>query len=214
MRRWRRAYYDIFAPFYDGFIALHSGDKSDAARRFLAALVPVGRGGAVLDLCTGTGTLLSYLQEKVGEPGRVVGVDFSSGMLQKAREKTSARRNISVVEADVTQLPFDADSFDAVTCSHAFYELKGEIREKALGEIVRVLRPGGAFLMMEHETPVRLIPKLLFFVRLWLAGSGHAIAFLRLEEAQLAKFFVSVKRMSAPGGRSKVLVCRKKERDS
>ncbi len=50
MRRWRRTYYDIFAPFYDGFIALHSGDKSDAARRFLAALVPVGRGGVVLDL--------------------------------------------------------------------------------------------------------------------------------------------------------------------
>ena len=68
--------------------------------------------------------------------------------------------------------------------------------------------------MMEHETPVRLIPKLLFFVRLWLADSGHAIAFLRLEEAQLAKFFVSVERVSAPGGRSKVLICRKKERDS
>ena len=50
MRRWRRTYYDSFAPFYDGFIALHSGDKTDAARRFLAALVPVGRSGVVLDL--------------------------------------------------------------------------------------------------------------------------------------------------------------------
>lgn len=86
MRRWRRIYYDTFSPFYDGFVALHSGDKSDAARRFLTDLVPVQDGGAVLDLCTGTGTLLSYLQDKVGKHGKVVGVDFSSGMLQKARE--------------------------------------------------------------------------------------------------------------------------------
>ena len=47
-------------------------------------------------------------------------------------------------------------SFDAVTCSHAFYELKGETQERTLREILRILKPGKTFLMMEHDVPERL----------------------------------------------------------
>lgn len=210
MRRFRRLYYDLFAPFYDGFVALHSHDRLDSARGFLTGLVPVQKGGAVLDLCTGTGTLLPYLQAKVGKQGKVVGVDFSAGMLRKAREKTGAIMNVYLVEADAGSLPFEAESFDAVTCSHAFYELKGTTRERALREIVRVLKPNGAFLMMEHEVPLTPVAKALFYLRLLLAGSGHAVALLRLEITLLAKFFATAEKVVAPGGRSKVLICRKK----
>ncbi len=209
MRRWRRIYYDTFAPFYDGFVALHSHDRSDSARKFLTDLVPVQSGDSVLDICTGTGTLLTYLAAKAGAHGRVVGVDFSSGMLRKASEKTRRWTNVRLVEADVTRLPFAAESFGAVTCSHAFYELKGPARERALREIVRVLHPHGAFLMMEHEAPTKPVTKALFYLRLLVAGSGHAVAFLRQEEALLAQFFATVEKVVAPGGRSKVLVCRK-----
>jgi demethylmenaquinone methyltransferase/2-methoxy-6-polyprenyl-1,4-benzoquinol methylase len=41
-------------------------------------------------------------------------------------------RNVHLVEADAVQLPFRTEAFDAVTCSHAFYELKGETRDRAL----------------------------------------------------------------------------------
>ncbi len=209
MRRWRRCYYDAFSRFYDAFVTLHSRDRLDAARRFLTDQVPVQTGDSVLDLCTGTGTLLPYLQTKVGVRGQIVGVDFSSGMLRKAGEKTKALTNVCLVEADVACLPFEANSFDAVTCSHAFYELKGSTRERALREIVRVLKPNGAFLMMEHEVPSTPLTKALFYLRLLLAGSGHAVAFLRLEETCLAKFFATVEKAVAPGGHSKVLICRK-----
>lgn len=209
MRHGRRIYYDCFAPFYDGFVALHSHDKLDSARKFLTDLVPARNGDSILDLCTGTGTLLAYLQARVGKRGQVVGVDFSSGMLRKAREKAGALRNVSLVEADAARLPFEDESFNAVTCSHAFYELKGPTRECALREVVRVLKPNGAFLMMEHEVPSRPFTKALFYLRLLLAGSGHAVAFLRLEEKSLAKSFASIEKVVAPGGRSKVLICRK-----
>lgn len=135
MRHWRRIYYDIFFPFYDGFVALHSPDKLDSARKLLTDLVPVQGGDLIPDLCTGTGTLLAYLQAKAGAHGHVVGVVFSSGMLRKAGEKIRALTNVLLVEADAARLPFKAESFNGVTCSCAFYELKGPTRERALGGI-------------------------------------------------------------------------------
>jgi len=100
MRIGRRTYYDKFSRFYDRFVALHSRDKRGLARKFLVDRVPVANGGSVLDLCTGTASLLTWLQAKVGPNGRVVGVDFSHGMLNVAREKTRSFANVYLVEAD------------------------------------------------------------------------------------------------------------------
>ncbi len=208
MKRMRRVYYDVFSGFYDRFVALHSRDRQGLARRFLAEQVHAGRSGKVLDLCTGTGTLLPYLSDKIGGEGRVVGADFSRGMLKAGRRKTAGLPNIHLVEADAGGLPFAAGSFDAVTCSHAFYELKGDTRDRTLREIVRVLRPGGAFLMMEHDVPANPVVRLLFTVRLTVIGAGRARAFLREEQRFLEGYFTSVRKVLAPAGRSKVMICR------
>jgi ubiquinone/menaquinone biosynthesis C-methylase UbiE len=209
MRIARRVYYDKFSRFYDRFIALHSRDKRGSAREFLADQLPVKSGASVLDLCTGTATLLACLQGKVGRDGKVVGLDFSHGMLNVAHEKTRSLSNVSLVEADAGHLPFGARTFDAVTCSHAFYELKGQTRNWALREIVRTLKPQGTFLMMEHDVPRNAFLRALFYLRLSFVGSGHAIAFLRSEQDILARFFRNVEKVVPPGGRSKVLICRK-----
>ena len=207
MRGMRRAYYDKFSKFYDPFVALHSRDVQGLARKFLADRVPVQNGGSVLDICTGTATLLSHLQAKVGGEGQVVGVDFSHGMLKVAQAKTRSFLNVHLVEADAGRLPFAAGSFDAVTCSHAFYEIKGETQSWALEEILRVLRPKGAFLMMEHDVPSNLFLRALFYVRLTVAGAGRAVAFLRREREVLEGYFGSVEKALSPAGRSKILIC-------
>jgi ubiquinone/menaquinone biosynthesis C-methylase UbiE len=209
VRRLRRSYYDAFSRRYDGFIALHSRDESGLARRFLADRLPVAEGASVLDVCTGTATLLAHLRERVGREGRVVGVDFSRGMLNVARAKTASLRGVHLVEGDAGLLPFAAESFDAVTCSHAFYELKGEAQESALKEIRRVLKPTGWFLMMEHDVPQGPIVRALFYLRLTVVGGGNAVAFLRRERETLGARFATVEKLKAPGGRSKVMVCRK-----
>ncbi len=209
MRSGRRAYYDKFSIVYDRFVALHSGDKQGLARKFLIDQIPAQNLGAVLDLCTGTGTLLTCIQPKVGLSGRVVGLDFSPGMLRVAREKTSQLPNVSLVEADAASLPFANGTFDAVTCSHAFYELKGGTQAAALHEIVRILRPGGVFLMMEHDVPTNRLVRVLFYFRLTFIGSGRAIAFLRREREVLEQYFGKVEKIAAPGGRSKVMICHK-----
>jgi demethylmenaquinone methyltransferase/2-methoxy-6-polyprenyl-1,4-benzoquinol methylase len=209
MGRTRQAYYDRFSTFYDRFVALHSRDKLGLARKFLVDRVPVKNGGSVLDLCTGTGTLLTHLQAKVGCGGQVFGVDFSRGMLKMAKAKTKNFANVHLVEADAGSLPFAAGRFDAVTCSHAFYELKGETQNRALQEIVRVLKPKGTFLMMEHDVPRNSFVRVLFYVRLAFVGGGRAVAFLRQEREVLERHFGSVEKVSAPAGRSKVMICRK-----
>lgn len=209
MRHARQVYYDGFSTIYDRFVAMHSGDGQRSVREFLAGLLPAARGGAVLDLCTGTGSLLPYLSEKVGRSGRVAGLDFSRGMLKRGRLKTMERSNLLLVQGDAERLPFAAGSFDAVTCSHAFYELKGETREQALREIGRVLTPGGTFFMMEHDLPERRLVRLLFYLRLAVAGAGRVRGFLRQERALLERHFSRVEKVLSPSGRSKVMVCNK-----
>jgi ubiquinone/menaquinone biosynthesis C-methylase UbiE len=205
----RRAYYNKFSRFYDRFVALHSRDAQGLARNFLADQLPPAKGASVLDLCTGTATLLSYVQAKVGPDGQVIGVDFSHGMLKVAHEKTRRLPNIGLVEADAGYLPFAAGTFDAITCSHAFYELKGDTQDRALREIVSALKPKGTFLMMEHDVPRNAIVRALFYLRLTFIGAGRAITFLRHEQEVLKRHFGSVEKVVPPGGRSKVMVCRK-----
>lgn len=209
MRRMRRAYYDWFSRFYDRFVALHSRDTQGLARKFLVDQPTIQNGGFVLDVCTGTATLLPLLQTRVGRKGKIVGLDFSHGMLEVAHEKTRSLPNVFLMEADAGSLPFVDGCFDAVTCSHAFYELKGKTQERALQEIVRVLKPNGTFLMMEHDVPRNPFVRQLFYLRLAFVGAVRAITFLRREREILERYFRSVDKTLAPGGRSKVMLCRK-----
>lgn len=209
MRSARQLYYDLFSRGYDRFVALHSGDGQRRVREFLAGLLPLGEGGSVLDLCTGTGALLPYIAEKVGPTGKVSALDFSMGMLRQAARKAAGQSNVLLVQASAEKLPFADATFGAVTCSHAFYELKGQAREEALREIKRVLKPHGLFLMMEHDLPRSPLARLLFYVRLAVAGAGRVRGFLRQERAILESHFAEVEKLLSPTGRSKVMVCRK-----
>ncbi len=209
MRNFRRAYYDWFSSFYDRFVAVHSSDRRGAARAFLAEHVAVSEGSAILDICTGTGSLLSNLRERTGPRGLVAGADFSRGMLNAARAKTKMFANIVLVETDAGALPFAACSFDAVTCSHAFYELKGETQRLALLEVRRVLKPDGVFFMMEHDVPSKPALRALFYLRLLSMGAGRAISILKHEQEVLRAHFDHVEKLLTPTGHSKVWVCRR-----
>lgn len=208
MRNFRRCYYNKFSRFYDQFVSLHSSDKQGAMRFFLASLLPVQEGQVVLDLCSGTGSLLLYLRKRVGLSGLVVGVDFSIGMLRASQRKVNSYNNIGLLESNVGYLPFHAEVFDAVTCSHAFYELQGELQDLVLREVVRVLKPGKPFLLMEHDIPRNALVRVLFYIRLLSMGSQRAVAFLRDERERLKRYFKTVEKISTPTGRSKIMSCR------
>jgi len=203
----RRIYYGLFSKVYDFIIRLHSRDIEGSLRRFITEKTNLSKGDRALDLCTGTGSVAAELAKRVGENGLAVGFDFSRGMLEKAKEK-ALRLNagqLHLVQANASQIPFKDSSFRGVTCSHAFYELKGDERTKAINEVARVLKKGGRFCLMEHAKPKKRVPRLFFYIRLFFLGAKDAQRFLLEERSILGKSFRNIKSMMSPTGRSKLI---------
>jgi demethylmenaquinone methyltransferase/2-methoxy-6-polyprenyl-1,4-benzoquinol methylase len=199
----RRWYYNRFSSFYDWFIRVHSRDLGESMRTFLAETARLDSASTVLDICTGTGSSALRMARTAG--ARVIGVDSSEGMLRQARRKGLQEHGKAPfwLQADVRALPIASRSVDRVTCAYALYELSGIAREQTLREVVRVLRPGGMFVMMEHLPPARRFIKLLYYVRIYLLGNRGVRSFAGSEEGELARFFGNVGSTVAPGGRTK-----------
>lgn len=100
---------------------------------------------SVLDVACGTGDMVCNLVQR---GCTVTGVDLSEEMLAIARRKTALA---SFQLADAEHLPFPDGSFDAVTC--AFGVRNFVHLEKGLGEMLRVLKPGGRMVILELATP-------------------------------------------------------------
>jgi len=204
----RRRYYNLFSHGYDGFVRLHSRAAGRSMRAFLAQEARLDSAARIVDLCTGTGSSALCMAEE-NRRALVVGLDFSEGMLRRARRKTPPGASVSWVQADVRALPLASGSVDRATCAYAMYELSGPTRREALREVVRVLRPGGLFVMMEHLPPDRRWIKLLYLVRIQLLGTSGVRSFAGAEEKELAGFFAEVGSVKAPGGKTKVVFGKK-----
>lgn len=103
----------------------------------VARAADVSDGADVLDIGCGTGVLARRALELVGPKGRVVGVDPNKGMLAVARRTV----DVEWVSGMAESLPLPDDSFDAVVSQFAIMFF--EDPSTALGEMSRVLRPGG-----------------------------------------------------------------------
>ena len=104
-----------------------------------------GLQGKVLDVACGTGDMVLLLAER---GAAVTGVDISEEMLAIASLKVKGER---LMVADAEHLPFEDNSFDAVTC--AFGVRNFVHLEKGLNEMLRVLKPGGMMVILELATP-------------------------------------------------------------
>lgn len=98
----------------------------------------------LLDVGTGRGHFPGRLRES-GHAGRLVGLDQSIGMIEKARTSFSG---VEFIVGDAMNLPFADSSFDAVSARHMLYHVPDV--QRALEEARRVLRPGGRFLALTN----------------------------------------------------------------
>ncbi len=121
-------------------------DVNDMQRQAVWRMVAPLTGRRVLDLGCGIGRLTGDL---AGEAAEVVGVDYSPGMLSRAR-RSVRRPNAGFVLASAVDLPFPTGNFDAVVASYVFQHiLDDEEFRRGCAEAVRVLRPGGPLVCVD-----------------------------------------------------------------
>ena len=155
-----RAMFDRIAGVYDLVNTVMTAGLHQRWRERAADMAMLAPGDRALDVATGTGDLALALSERVGPYGEVIGSDFSERMLELARQKAPA---IRFETANALDLPYEDDSFDAVTVGFGarnFSDLPQGLRE-----MTRVVRPGGRVVVLEITTPQR--PPLSWFFRVW-----------------------------------------------
>jgi demethylmenaquinone methyltransferase / 2-methoxy-6-polyprenyl-1,4-benzoquinol methylase len=151
-----RRMFDRIAPVYDAMNRVMTVGLDQRWRR-ATVREAVRPGDSVLDACCGTGDL-AVAAWKAGA-GKVVGLDFSEPMLERARRKAP---ELEWIQGDVLALPFEDGSFDAAVVGFGVRNV--EDLEAGLRELRRVLRPGGRLGILEITTPRGVLAP---FYRLW-----------------------------------------------
>lgn len=121
-------------------------------RKKVLDLVAKTKPNTILDIATGTGDLAILMAQTSAQ--KIIGLDISSGMLDVGKQKIAARKlseRIEMVLGDSENMPFEDNHFDAITV--AFGVRNFENLEKGLSEILRVLKPGGTFVILETSVP-------------------------------------------------------------
>ena len=137
----------------------------------------------VLDLCCGTGDLALHISHKAPESVEVLGLDYSPAMLEIARakaERSRPKETLRFVEGDAASMRFPDEHFDVVGIAFGFRNLtwKNPIKDQALAEVRRVLRPGGAFVVVETSQPTNRFLRVGFhsYLRTAVAAVGGVIS--------------------------------------
>jgi demethylmenaquinone methyltransferase / 2-methoxy-6-polyprenyl-1,4-benzoquinol methylase len=139
--------------------------KYDFLNRFLSAGIDIGwrkkairqlvdlQPKKILDVATGTADV-AIMTTGILKADKIIGIDISDGMLEIGRQKVTKAglaNTIELLNGDSETIKFDDNSFDAVTV--AFGVRNFQQLEKGLGEIRRVLKPGGKLVVLEFSKP-------------------------------------------------------------
>lgn len=158
-------------PFYDAIVRFTSRERAFKDR--LLRQADLRPGDDVLDLACGTGTLTLWAK-KIQPDARVVGLDGDPAVLEIARRKTLERgAEVEFHEGLSYQLPFADDSFDCVLTSLFFHHLEPDQKVATLGELRRVLRPGGAVHIADWGQATGPVSRALFYTIQLLDGFSN-----------------------------------------
>ncbi len=150
---------DFSASIYDLQVEILFNGTADSMRRRI--LKPLKHGLSkfserktnsikILDIATGSGRTLKQLRAAFPK-NKILGLDLSDSYLKEASRYIADLEGdlIELIKANAENLPFEDNSFQAVSCVYLFHELPRTVREKVLKEIFRVLQPGGVLVLAD-----------------------------------------------------------------
>ncbi|HWI30253.1 MAG TPA: demethylmenaquinone methyltransferase [Microbacterium sp.] len=140
--------FDQVAKNYDRTNTVLSIGNDQLWRAATTRAVAPRPGQQILDLAAGTGASSVSLARSGAD---VVAADFSPGMIAEGRRRHGGIPNLTFAEADAANLPFDDASFDTVTMSFGLRNVREP--RTALGELLRVTKPGGRLVVCEFSHP-------------------------------------------------------------
>jgi len=159
-----RDMFDSIAPRYDLLNRLLSLGIDRRWRAFAVRQLDIPAEGRVLDIATGTGDVALEIAARSQQSVRIVGADFTQGMLLRGREKLARSPygdRISLVNAPCEALPHPDGAFDGVTIAFGIRNVVD--RQAGLREMCRVLRPGGRAVILEFSNPRSRFFKALYY---------------------------------------------------
>jgi ubiquinone/menaquinone biosynthesis C-methylase UbiE len=171
--------YDLLAPKFDRTPFRTPDPVLEAIARSVGGPRSIG---SALDVCCGTGAAMAHLRPLCRE--RVVGLDFSAGMLAEARRRLAdapGDAHVELVRGDALDLPFDAE-MDVVTSVGAFGHVLPEDEDRFVAGIARALAPGGRFVFATGRPPRSLD------AWFWMAHGFNAV--MRVRNALLRPPFI------------------------
>ena len=138
--RWR-GYWNKHSASYDGQMRFWDRVLFKDSRAWICSQAS----GATLEVAIGTALNLPYYPATIA----ITGIDFSPAMLELAGQRAQELdRTVELREGDAHELPFPSESFDTVVCTFSLCAIPDQRR--AIGEMKRVLRPGGRLLLADH----------------------------------------------------------------
>jgi demethylmenaquinone methyltransferase/2-methoxy-6-polyprenyl-1,4-benzoquinol methylase len=146
--------FDTISKEYDGLNRVISFGIDIKWRKKVVEIVNKQQPDTILDIATGTGDLAINLAKT--SASKIIGFDISPGMLEVGKKKITHKQldhKIEMVLGDSEKMPFDDNSFDAITV--AFGIRNFENLEQGLSEILRVLKPNGVFVILETSVPTK-----------------------------------------------------------
>ncbi|MGN9842206.1 class I SAM-dependent methyltransferase [Nonomuraea sp. H19] len=136
-----RRYWDRHAASYDEQMGFFDRRLFGDTRPWICSKAT----GDVLEVAIGTGLNLPFYPEGT----RLTGIEWSPAMLARARLRAAGLGlDVDLREGDAQALEFDDGSFDSVVCTFSLCSIADY--RKAIDEMIRVLRPGGALLLADH----------------------------------------------------------------
>ncbi|MCA9890419.1 MAG: methyltransferase domain-containing protein [Anaerolineae bacterium] len=150
-----------WAGLYDLFTRVVFGGQVKKMMQSTVRLANIQAGETALDVGCGTGTLAILAKQTAGPNATLYGTDAAPQMIQRAQEKARAAQvDVNFQAGLVEKIQFADGTFDVVMNSLMFHHLPSlELKQAALAEMYRVLKPGGRLLIVDFEPPKRGLPK-------------------------------------------------------